>query len=270
MIRRLKHIQLALRGAAALLRRSDFTAAFCRYYALHSGWLSHFRDRYRGEDCFLIGNGPSLNKVDLAALNRFHLIGLNKIYLIFERQPLNLTFHVAINPLVIQQSAHEFQKLPCPSFLSYCPARSLVPDRGNVRYILTSTRLLPSFAYAWDQPVWEGYTVTYVALQLAFFMGFENVFLVGVDHSFAAAGRANEQQTLAQPDQNHFDPRYFHNQQWHLPDLEGSEMAYQMARFAFERNGRCIVDATIGGNCTIFTKMDIEDALRKCRSRKAQ
>jgi hypothetical protein len=268
MLTRLQRIQLAVRGAAALLRRSDFTAAFCQYYALHSGWLKTFRDRFQGEDCFLIGNGPSLNKVDLASLNRFHLIGLNKIYLIFDKQPLNLTLHVAINPLVIQQSAHEFAKLPCPSFLSYQYAREVVPARGNIHYILTSTRLLPSFAHAWDQPVWEGYTVTYVALQLAFFMGFENVFLVGVDHSFAAAGKPNEKQTMAEPDQNHFDPRYFRNQEWHLPDLEGSEIAYQMAKFAFERNGRRIVDATIGGKCTIFPKMNIDDAFRICRPRR--
>ena len=42
----------------------------------------------------------------------------------------------------------------------------------------------------------EGYTVTYYALQLAFAMGFQNVFLVGVDHSFKQTGKPNEKQRM--------------------------------------------------------------------------
>ena len=254
-------------GMSRLLDQSVAISSFAAWYSAHGKWIHQFQNRYAGEECFLIGNGPSINKVDLPALGRFHLIGLNKIFLLFDRQPLNLTFHVAINSLVIEQSWKQFLKLDCPSFLSYIPAREFVPDDGNIHYILTEQRAEPRFSHVSEEPIWEGWTVTYAALQIAFFMGFRRVFLIGVDHNFATSGSPNEQQGLIGNDTNHFDPRYFSGQQWHLPDLDGSEMAYQMARFTYERNGGAIFDATIDGKCTVFPKMDIAKAFAECRPR---
>lgn len=265
MIRKIKNGKIALDGAWSLYRRSPAIAEYIQWYAKHAAWIPKFHNRYAGRDCFLMGNGPSLNKVDLPALRNYHLIGLNKIHLLLERQPLDLTFHVAVNELVIEQSWKDFTHLDCPSFLSYRPAEKLVADSGNIHYFLTARRAAPCFSKVLDEPLWEGWTVTFVALQLALFMGFRRVFLIGVDHNFACVGKPNEEQKMDGNDPNHFDPRYFSGQQWHLPDLEGSEMAYQIAKFAFERNGGAILDATIGGKCEIFTKMDISQAFSDCR-----
>lgn len=238
----------------------------CR--SIHGPGVHRYHNRYQGEECFLMGNGPSLNKVDLARLNNYHLIGLNKINLIFERQPLDLTFHVSINQLVIEQSWQDFKQLSCPSFLSSRHAKGVVPQRGNIHHIKTFQGVEARFSRVAYEPVWEGWTVTYVALQLAYFMGFKRVFLIGVDHNFKAEGKPNEEQKLTGDDPNHFDPRYFANQQWHLPDLEGSEMGYGLARFTYERSGREVVDATIGGKCQVFKKMDIEDAFNACKPKR--
>jgi len=240
---------------------------FPHWYARHGSWIPRFRDSFAGEDCFLIGNGPSLNKVELPRLNDYHCIGLNKIHLLLERVPLRLAFHVAVNPLVIEQSWKEFLKLDCPSFVSYEAAKAYIKSSHHIHYLLTEHRITPRFSRIYDEAVWEGWTVTYVALQLAYFMGFRNVFLIGVDHDFKVRGQPNEQQDLAADDANHFDPRYFAGCTWHLPDLEASECSYRMARFAFERSGRRIWDATVGGKCQIFQKIDIEEAFRTCKQR---
>jgi hypothetical protein len=58
-------------------------------------------------------------------------------------------------------------------------------------------------------------------------------------------------------DPNHFDPRYFGKGfRWQLPDLETSEIAYRMARRAYEQAGRRVLDATIGGKLTVFPKVE--------------
>ena len=59
---------------------------------------------------------------------------------------------------------------------------------------VTFVRRSRLFTFATDvaQGAWEGATVTYVALQLAFHLGFEEVILIGVDHSFATTGPANK------------------------------------------------------------------------------
>ena len=75
-------------------------------------------------------------------------------------------------------------------------------------------------------------------MQLAFHLGFSEVVLIGVDHSFADKGPANKLVTASGADANHFDPNYFGvGVKWQLPDLEVSEAAYRLARDAFRRAG---------------------------------
>ena len=105
--------------------------------------------------------------------------------------------------------------------------------------------------------MYEGFTVTYVALQLAFHMGFKKVILIGVDHNFTTKGPANQAVVSQGDDPNHFAPNYFGAAfKWQLPDLEGSERAYRLARQAYETAGRMVVDATVGGKLTVFPKVD--------------
>jgi hypothetical protein len=92
-------------------------------------------------------------------------------------------------------------------------------------------------------------------------MGFSQIFLIGVDHNFKAPGNPNEKQFLQGGDQNHFDPNYFGNKEWHLPDLEASELSYHLAKFFFNRDGRKIYDATVDGKLNIFPKISCEQAL---------
>ena len=237
-----------------------------KWHFKHSKRLIRFSNIHNNENCFIIGNGPSLNKVDLSPLRDRHTFGLNKIYLIFDRVDLNLSYHVAVNPLVIKQSINEFVNLKCPSFLAYRTAHKLTHNCDNIYFLATDSQFPVQYSFYPDisQPITEGYTVTYVAMQIAFYMGFKNVFLIGVDHNFKAVGRPNEEQLMAGEDQSHFDPRYFSNQQWHLPDLEASELSYHLANFAFRRDGRQIYDATIDGKLNIFPKISYKQALEMC------
>ena len=83
--------------------------------------------------------------------------------------------------------------------------------------------------------------------------------------SFNVNGKPNEKQTLKGPDQNHFHPNYFAGQEWHLPDLEGSELAYRLARDHYRQNGREIYDATVGGKLNVFPKVKFNEAIASCR-----
>jgi len=238
------------------------------WYFNHSRRLAVFRDLHRGQDCFIIGNGPSLNKLDLRELNGYHTFGLNKIYLMFDRVGLDISYYVSVNKLVIDQSINELMKMKCPCFLSYGAAGGL-KSNSNMYLLATDSYFEAPYTFHRDLagPITEGYTVTYVALQIAYYMGFERIFLIGVDHEFHAVGAPNDEQLMAGEDRNHFDPRYFMNCSWNLPDLEASELSYHLARFFFSRNGRTVYDATAGGKLTIFPKISFEQALGMCRKK---
>ena len=96
-------------------------------------------------------------------------------------------------------------------------------------------------------------------MQLAYFLGFKQVVLIGVDHNFTTKGTPNTTITSTGDDPNHFNPGYFGKGfRWQLPDLDTSEIAYSMAKEAYQRDGREILDATVGGKLTIFPKVAFE------------
>ena len=219
--------------------------------------LAALKDTRKGERCFIIGNGPSLNHTDLSKLCNESTFGLNRIYLLFPKLGFSTTFYLSMNDLVIEQCAEDILNLPIPKFLTWRSRRFLNPTEDT--HFLYTTYTGPKFARDVTGRLWEGATVTYVALQLAYHMGFEKVILIGVDHNFVTRGDANKVVTSQGDDPNHFAPNYFGKGfKWQLPDLETSERAYRMARQVYESDNRQVLDATVGGKLSVFPKVDFE------------
>jgi hypothetical protein len=220
--------------------------------------IRRYKNIFAGERCFIIGNGPSLRKTNLSKLEGEFTFGMNRIFLMFPELGFPTTFLVSVNDLVLEQSASNFQKLDIPRFVSYRALEWLQPEE-NLLFLYT-TYTGPKFSKNAAGRLWEGATVTYTCLQLAFYFGFSEVVLIGVDHSFATQGKPNMTITSQGDDENHFHPKYFGKGfRWQLPDLDTSEISYAMARKAFEDDGRKIIDATIGGKLTVFPKVKYED-----------
>ena len=240
--------------------RRLLAALFDSSYWASDGRLLKLRDQYRGQQCVIIGNGPSLRKTNMPLLKGRHTFGMNRIYLGLEDFGFTPSFYVCVNNLVLEQCWDEIVRLPMLKFLS---SRCGTRDSGqeDLIYLRTNStqEMLLYFSGNPFAGIWEGHTVTYVAMQLAFWMGFQKVMLVGVDHSFATKGEPNKEIVSQEGDPNHFSPKYFDKGfRWHLPDLEGSETAYHMARYAFGKAGREIVDCTVGGQLQVFRKSLLE------------
>jgi hypothetical protein len=221
--------------------------------------LRVLRDTRVGQTCVIIGNGPSLNITNLNQLAGVPTFGLNRIFLMYERLGFVPTYHAVVNRLVVEQSAAELCALTMPTFTTW-PNRSELGNGDSVYYLNRLTG--PLFSTDIERGVWEGATVTFVAMQVAYYLGFSRVLLVGVDHDFADKGAAHRTVESEGPDRNHFDPNYFGKGfRWQLPDLETSEVAYALARDAFAaRNGE-IVDCTVGGKLQVFRKSTLEESL---------
>jgi hypothetical protein len=217
--------------------------------------LAELKDKHRGQRAFILGNGPSLAKTDVSKLKGEYTFGMNRVYLAFPQWGFPTSFFVCVNDLVIEQCADDIGALKMPKFLSWRSRRVIQPDEQTM--FLHSTYERPAFAKDARGRVWEGATVTYVALQLAFHMGFETVVLIGVDHNFASKGTPNTTVVSKGDDPDHFDKGYFGaGFRWQLPDLDMSERAYMMARQAYEGDGRRVLDATVGGKLTVFPKVE--------------
>jgi hypothetical protein len=219
--------------------------------------LRALKDTHTGERCFIIGNGPSLKNTDLSKLKNEFSIGMNRFYMAFAELGFSTSCLLTVNDLVIEQCAADLRSLSIPTFVSW-RGRKWVQPSPNLHYLHTSYNL-PRFSGNAAGRLWEGATVTFVAMQLAYHLGFEQVILIGVDHNFATKGTPNTTVTSAGDDPNHFHPGYFGKGfRWQLPDLDTSEIGYTLAREAYKRDGREIIDATVGGKLTIFPKVEYE------------
>lgn len=218
--------------------------------------LERFKDAHGGQRCFILGNGPSLQKTDLSLLRGEITLGMNRIYLAFDSMGFSTTYYVSVNTLVIEQCAEEIRSLTMPKFVTW-RGREWLGRQPNLIYLDTDYTGAPAFSTDARGRIFEGSTVTYVALQLAFHMGFEEVILIGVDHRFSAQGPANATVVSQEGDRDHFSQDYFGpGFRWQLPDLEASEAAYRLARQAFEASGKRVLDATVGGALEVFPKVE--------------
>jgi hypothetical protein len=220
--------------------------------------LEAWRNRFQGERCFVVGNGPSLRNTDLSKLAGEFTLGMNRIYLAFDEYDFKTSCLVSVNDLVLEQCHQDLAALDLPKFVTWRARRFFEADEST---LFLDTDYTPPEDFNGDATgrLFEGFTVTYVCLQLAYFMGFSQAILIGVDHNFATKGPANAVVTSEGDDPNHFSAQYFGKGfRWQLPDLEGSERAYHLAKSAYEADGRQILDATVGGKLTIFSKVEFD------------
>jgi hypothetical protein len=220
--------------------------------------IKEFKDKHKGETCYILCNGTSLNDVDLDLLKDEVTFGVNKIFL----KGFTPTYYVAVNPLVIEQSVKQIEALDCPRFLPYTEARKFpaTKDHPDPAIVSIDTSFpLPSFQTRLDKgPMWEGHTVTFVCLQLAYWMGFERVIILGMDHDYGEVLNPNAEAKAFGPDKHHFDENYFaEGQSWNLPDLQMSEIAYSLARQAFEGDRRRVINASSYSKCNVFERQPL-------------
>jgi hypothetical protein len=220
------------------------------------------RDRHRGERCVIVANGPSLNAMPLARLRGEHVIGLNKIFLGLADFGFYPRYLVAVNPHVVVQAREQIRALNCVKFVSRRAARAAALPPDGLTHLVETDPPPARFSTDLALGLHEGWTVTYAALQVAYHLGFAHVVLIGLDHRYVFEGRPNETRTMRGRDPNHFSDRYFGDgEDWDNPDLARSEESYRIALRAFAADGRSIADATPGGACPVFPRVDFDRAV---------
>lgn len=230
-------------------------------------WLTHpdfakqnnerirsFKDRYKGQRCFVLGNGPSLKQTDLTKLKDEICFGANRIYLIKEDVDFEPSFIASIDAKLLAQFCDEISAQPMPKFISWKYYKYFKGDENTVFIKLNYDK---KFSPDLTDYCWGGHTVTFINLQLAYYMGFSDVVIIGCDHSYAGAGAPNTDVKIEGKDENHFSDKYYvKGHTFRIPDWKNQEYAYALARDAFEKDGRRVVDATIGGKLQVFPKID--------------
>jgi hypothetical protein len=221
--------------------------------------LLKYHNTHKKERCFIIANGPSLIDMDLSVLQGEHTFSMNRAYLLYKEWGFTPKYYVCINELVLEQFAEDIASLQMPKFLNFNRRHlfKIITDNKSTMFLRVGLNLADRFTGDVTRTISSGGTVTYACLELAYFMGYSEVVLIGLDHSFVEKGTPSKTVVRSEEkDESHCHPDYFPKGiKWQLPDLHRSEIAYSLAREAFEKDGRRIYDATLGGKCQVFEKV---------------
>jgi hypothetical protein len=166
------------------------------------------KNTHPGERCFIIGNGPSLKAADLDMLHENGEISFacNYIYRIFPETKWRPDFFCVTDPIFIKEHFEEIIKLEAKNKLiakpHYVPPsvhRDLIRDRLQrvcILYQLISMRITigkeTPFSSDPSKGVYSGHTVVYAMMQIAAYMGFTEMILLGVDASLLVEDKNNK------------------------------------------------------------------------------
>jgi hypothetical protein len=237
------------------------------------------RNRHLGESIFIIGNGPSLNKVDMGRLENHYTFAANRIYLMFDRTPWRPDFYAALDWRVTPDNYQDINRLRDMTFFFPHRFRGLLREGADVYWyesLSPGRNLLERFEQDLTKGARGGGTILTAALQIAWYLGFRRFFLIGVDASYAippsvaqsggdrfGTGVQINLESRANDDPNHFDPRYFGaGARWHDPNVDEMKRGFDAARRAIEFLGGEIFNSTEGGNLDCIPRLPLEDALR--------
>jgi hypothetical protein len=207
-------------------------------------------------------------KCDLGRLSNEITFGVNGIFLIYDKIGFEPTYYCVEDHLVYEDRWREINAQVNRS-TAFFPAqfRTVDFDKTNYRffralYEMENYRNWPAFSQDCGRYLWIGGTVTYVCIQLAYHMGFSEVYLLGIDHNYARPAHVESKGTVWTShgdDPNHFHPQYFGTgRRWHDPRVDRMEKAYVRAREVFHKRGRRIANATIGGRLEVFERVDYD------------
>ena len=224
------------------------------------GRFNNYHNKFLGQRCFIVANGPSLLMSDLdrfAEKNEL-TFGMNRIYALYDRTKWRPNFYLSQDPTVIRTCLKEtkeqvknsevFVKVPGEPKYDIPGAINI-----DIDYAKTSKDLPPDFLNGENGIFADGKSVTHTALQLAIYMGFKKIYLVGADCNYSPDNKSINKNSY--PDQRMFDKKKIGNP----PDMEYTFTAYRIAKGYAEAHGVKIYNATRGGKLEIFDRVNLDE-----------
>ena len=107
-----------------------------------------------------------------------------------------------------------------------------------------------------------GQSVTLNNIELAVYMGFTEIYLLGVDHNYAISIDKNGKKTVDYSIKSHFDKGGFEARCMQIVYSDALTYSYQVCENYAKEHGIKIYNATRGGKLEVFERVRLEDVLK--------
>lgn len=240
--------------------------------------LATLRNRGASKKIVIVGNAPSLRRINLDALTGVPTFAANRIYLAYDQTDWRPTYYTCLDWRVTPDNYAEINQLTGSTFFFPNRFRGLLRTGDDVYWyhsINRTDRWREQFETNATHGVRGLGTVVTAMLQLAWHMGYREFILIGVDADYAIpktveqagpaafdTGQRLELTSTRDDDSNHFDPRYFGTgKRWHDPNVDEMVRCFAICRKAIEARGGRLVNATPGGKLEVLDRVKLDEEL---------
>ena len=223
-----------------------------------------YKDLYKGQRCFVLGNGPSLNDTNLDLLKDEYTFGCNKITMLYEDRKWHPSFYVMVSSDIWRHdwlsATWKNVEMGIPCFLNKnhrninTTTSNFYDSVGNLPHVYLIHAEGGRKGYPYSDRQWSTNpmekatkwgTILMTCLQLAAYMGFKEIYLLGCDLGFN------------NPNCN-FDPNYNPSEYDPNGDIHSHE-AHVLSKRMTKKMGVEVYNATIGGSLEVYPRKDFEE-----------
>lgn len=219
--------------------------------------LRKLQNIHKNERCFIIATGPSMKMSDLKKLNKEVTFGMNSLCRAFDETGWETTYFAIQDKSVYKKMYEDLGKLTTTKLF-------VSDDNSDVSQIKCELFRYPlniynhktvskKFIYKYSDSICDeisaGFSITYSIIQIATYMGFKEIYLLGCDCNYV--DDKNKRHFI---ETGHYDPTY---------RTIGDKMieAYKVAKKNADANNVKIYNSTRGGKLEVFERIDLDSVL---------
>lgn len=235
-------------------------------------WLNENKNIHKDKRCFILATGPSLNKLDLSKIKDEYTIGVNGIYKLADE--IDLNYFIYVSNWYWEYHVEGIKNLNCDRKFLPTDIKEYLESNYPTSWInVLRPRYFTQFGYPLEVPSFfskspdklftAGGTVIFLALQLAYHLGFKEVVILGLDHTYKKDDYKKKQHggytyDTSKVKNAHFDKDYAPEGISVPIDLEAMENAYQISKEIFDKDKRKILNASPGTMLDTFEKISYD------------
>lgn len=235
-----------------------------------SQYIKTLKDSCDGERCFIIGNGPSLTREDLGLLVNEKTFAFNRIYQMYQYTNWRPTYYMVIDSSIVQKLNQEKEKKLDGEYIFFTNKKLTQKYKEqnahqiifkDVAPVHRDKAIVKKLSDDVSQYFSIAQSVTILAFEFAFYMGFKEIYLLGVDHSFAIEIDANGKKHINKNIESHF--KEDNDKALYFGYKDALTREFEICKQYADQYGVKVVNVTRGGKLEVFERDTLENVLQR-------
>lgn len=247
-------------------------AVFFYQFSKDSRYLKSLHNKHVGKRCFIIGNGPSLTSQDLDLLKEEITFGSNKIYAMYDKTKWRPTYYLCTDPYLVAEIKNRIKHLEgSVKFVANSKGNRKADRQNGIYHLMVAPRYVINLEkYVQDKITTDVHkcisktqTVTCTAIELAIYMGIKEIYLLGVDNTYAVEIQRDGTKVFHSGVRDHFEGGDSSLKNTNFACVDAFNSCYQVCQDYALTHGIKIFNCTRSGKLEVFERKNFDEVTRK-------